>query len=282
MLGRDSWQLLSGVLWKQHQHITWRDVVVSQAGSNAVARSIVQWEKERALMQYHGWTVYLRHKLSGSPGGGSGTRSIGDSMASATESKPTARVAFMVTSAQKEELKERLGYTADQIKKMTPVEASLTLHHNVEPSQAADGLPGLVQSFQDQQQKEAEQRIQEQKEAEERIRKQEAEQKMMKEQMEASMKVPDETETEPRPTGFLTSLPFASRNELADESMKKTNDERIWWEIMETDSKGETSRVALYLDREEAEAGLEVRRSLAENRQSVSTFQLRQREREPK
>jgi hypothetical protein len=45
--------------------------------------------------------------------------------------KKIARVAFMITSSQKVELQERLGYEATDIKGLTPMEALLILEHDI-------------------------------------------------------------------------------------------------------------------------------------------------------
>lgn len=56
-----------------------------------------------------------------------------------------ARVAFMVTAAMRQELTERLAYSEEQIKRLTPLQASLVLHHDVPSHEVESKLPDLEQ-----------------------------------------------------------------------------------------------------------------------------------------
>lgn len=58
-----------------------------------------------------------------------------------------AKVAFMITSSMKQELKDKLGYDADQIKQMTPQQASIVLYHAVSPDTFDGRLPILEEEF---------------------------------------------------------------------------------------------------------------------------------------
>ena len=54
-----------------------------------------------------------------------------------------ARVAFMVTSTMRQELTERLSYSEEQIKRLTPLQASLILQHDVPSHEVSIKLPEL-------------------------------------------------------------------------------------------------------------------------------------------
>jgi hypothetical protein len=55
----------------------------------------------------------------------------------------------MVTATMKAELKDRLGYEASDIRKLTPVQASLILQHDVTPADQSTRLAILVQAHHD-------------------------------------------------------------------------------------------------------------------------------------
>lgn len=58
-----------------------------------------------------------------------------------------ARVAFMITAAQRSALVNKLGYTAHQIKQLTPLEATIILEHSIQPIEMESRLKTLVQEY---------------------------------------------------------------------------------------------------------------------------------------
>ena len=66
-------------------------------------------------------------------GGGDG----GDAAEGDGEGRTKARVAFMITAAQRSELSAGLGYGDDEIRKLRPLEALLILQHQVGPGNEA-------------------------------------------------------------------------------------------------------------------------------------------------
>ena len=73
---------------------------------------------------------------SGDGGGGGGV----------ANNNNVVKIPFLITSSMKDALgKERgLGYTVDQIKKMTPLKATLLLQHQVDPKEMENRLPQII------------------------------------------------------------------------------------------------------------------------------------------
>lgn len=143
---------------------------------NSVAASLLRIEKEYGLMRYHGINGYLQQRFGGtsctamsqrqansSPslsGSASGTSTSNGSNGTSGPVS-TAKVAFMITSFMKQSLVDELKYPTDRIKKMTPQQASLALHHQVKPDAFDEVMPQLELEFAQAQQNEQERQQQE-------------------------------------------------------------------------------------------------------------------------
>jgi len=76
---------------------------------------------------------------------------LSEPSSSSKESRKTlARVAFMITQSQKDELSEKLGYSKDEIKKLKPMEAVLILKHDIFPNELEEKLPDFLKQEQEQ------------------------------------------------------------------------------------------------------------------------------------
>lgn len=183
-VSRESWQLVKGVAKQlaETRTLQFRQVLLTQArqpqNPNYTAARILQWDKEIGLIQYYGVTGYMREKkwLSLSSWQSSLTSSLSSSSSSSSPSKDdsttpnahtntkeekdthpneatpnVAQVAFMVTSSMRTELTERLGYEAADIRKLTPVQASLILQNDlhVQLQDRTERLANLVQAHHD-------------------------------------------------------------------------------------------------------------------------------------
>ena len=82
----------------------------------------------------------------------------------------------MITSAMKRNLIDRLGYSLDTIKAMKPQQASLVLHHRIEPQLYQEKIIILEKEFEDEQR---EQQQQQQQQSEEQKKERESEREII-------------------------------------------------------------------------------------------------------
>ena len=184
--GRESFQLARLIVIEKQQSVKTVLLEQAQQEGNITALRLLSWEKEWALMRYHGVVRYLqkapwwrsvalpgfvqrrRGFLSGcrsmnslvdapiSNGGSSQNSSNSDESTARSKQQEeesnnsVARVAFMVTSGMKMELQE-LGYSVQQVRAMTPVTSSLVLQHQVPPQDYEERVPTLVQAYEQEQ-----------------------------------------------------------------------------------------------------------------------------------
>ncbi len=128
---------------------------VSTNDVNIVAIKLLQLHRELNLMRYHGIQNYIRQwwlmrKSSDSINNGNTPISTNNNkifneygqtkVNSRTENKKSvARVAFMITTDMRKKLSNNLGYTAQDIRSLTPQEAMLLLEHGVMKDGVVDG-----------------------------------------------------------------------------------------------------------------------------------------------
>lgn len=155
----------------------------AQESRNRTALSVLRTQKEWNDMRYYGMAAYFRHKMpmptlvgaesswkspfstassssssstttaaSGADPSPSTTADASTTSSSAPSPPPAAKVAFMVTARMKGQLSE-LGYSAEDIKQMTPVEASLLIDNKVSPADRAARLPELVKDYEEEQER---------------------------------------------------------------------------------------------------------------------------------
>jgi hypothetical protein len=291
-----------------------KPVLLEQARqSNLVATSMLQIEREFGLFRYHGWRGYLQDRLMGTmrrrlfPSSQDENLNPTTSESSDGGLSPDvgAKVAFMITSSMKQELKDNLGYDADQIKKMTPQQASIVLFHNVSPEAYKERLPILEAEFAREQ--EEKQRQQEQSRVLELQKEQEEERKRFEtftppqtstvtlsatpsiisggtslENTTASnpLVLSDAKEGTKLPGGSIPYVPkeYIESEETtlrymgsADELPLKFRDREsgfseIWYEVVEINPNGERLRVGLYQEKDEALLGLETREMIRDKR----------------
>ena len=131
-----------------------------QRPPNSVAASLLRADRELGLVRYHGLYGYVERaggvrslllRLPPPPGAGAGAGAGavpgrdgrggsgdgGDAAEGDGEGRTKARVAFMITAAQRSELSAGLGYGDDEIRKLRPLEALLILQHQVGPGNEA-------------------------------------------------------------------------------------------------------------------------------------------------
>ena len=160
----------------------------------------------------------------------------------------------MITSSMKSELTDNLGYAADDIKRMTPLQASLVLNHKVAPAEYDEQLPLLEQEYEAEQE-----RLRQQQEAEETERRQKMEQEAAQQQTAAAQEESSNT--------FDTASSSFSPKDLADAIGVESGFEDTWYEVVEIKpNSGDVIRQGLYPNRAEADLGLETR-EMIRNRQ---------------
>ena len=274
-MGRDGIQLAralaSGVI---RQRTPPRPILLEHARqSNQAAVSLLNLDKEFNLMKYHGISQYLRQRfqasrtLTDAASAASGTTQT-SSIDQAASGGGGAKVAFMITATMKQQLSESLGYDEAQIKKLTPTEASLILHHKVSPEQKDDKLPTLLQQHEEEQERI---RLQTEKEElnrakieEEKIKQQQAQQQEESNQFGQEQRI-EQVE--------VSSGGFMSKNLLELDHKNTSGFADNWFEVTET-KEGVTSRVGLYLDEEEAQMGCDTRQLIADRKGSPLKFEV--------
>jgi hypothetical protein len=263
-MGRDGYHLARAVV----QNRTVKSTLLEHARqSNSVAHSLLRVDQQVGLVKYYGLSGYLKQRMQSTTAVAVATSTDDGSSASApttttiTSTATNGKVAFMVTASMKQELKERLGYDMDQIKTMTPTQASLILSQSIAPDAMEERLPVAEQEYEAQRKQEYE--AQHKKQQEEEVQEQENLRLSTKQEEERMMVDPQHpfAEMATTTTWFANTGGYASRNLLNDpEDDGGFGD--VWFEVTETKD-GETSRVGLYLDEREGQIGMETRQEIA-------------------
>ena len=119
-----------------------KQLLLDEKTSNVAAVKLLKWDKEFGLLQYYGAQEYLRRWWQArSTSSSSTTPSLPKSQANAEQGGTTARVAFMITSEQRQKLSTDLRYTQQDIRSFKPIEALLLIEHGVKriSSESEDG-----------------------------------------------------------------------------------------------------------------------------------------------
>ena len=149
-VGKDSMQLLNQwmILCRStnSNDTSFRTILLEQATvqNNSVAMFYVRLERDYAHLKYYGIMEHIKRKRLSS--------SVSIKAFSTTTKATTAaaRVAFMITTTQRTLLKTKLGYTNEEIKRLTPLDATLILQHDLTPSESATQLGSLVEAHHNQ------------------------------------------------------------------------------------------------------------------------------------
>jgi len=270
-MGKDGYHLARAVV--EHRSRNVRPLLLDHARqSNSVATGILHVDKEVGLVRYYGVSGYLKQRFQSTSALTTSEDSSSTSGDGTTTTTATAKVAFMVTTSMKQELADRLGYNEDQIKAMTPVQASLILNESIAPNEMATRLPQAEAAYEEQRQKE-----------EENAR-QKAEQQQQQRHQEAAVSA--DADDQPAASSaalgshssqFFSDGGYRSRDELAEVQNSTIGaffSASEWFEIIETDTAGLESRVGLYQDKDEAELGLKTRRDIAEAKTTNLKFDI--------
>jgi len=327
-VGRDSWNLTRLVVVEYRNSRSKdnvRSLLLDQARqANTVAHGFLKVDKEVGLMKYYGLLGYMKRYLQGmtwfsrltsSQGDGGRNATIGGNPSSTSSSLTTteenggglsssssssssegndvgttAKIAFMVTASMKQELSEGLGYTMDQIKTMTPLQASLILNERISPQDMEIRLPIAEEAY-----------------ASAARKRQQDEEEARKIQAQTTTLVGTQASPIPHPpppsaataatTSSTTTMithdtqhfgvglgyyhsrndfafqqegtPSSSTNDNTGSSTKEKTffDTSEWYEVVEIDEDdGSITRVGLYLDEDEATLGMLTRKEVTEAR----------------
>jgi hypothetical protein len=269
---------------------TLKPVLLDQARqSNRVATSLLQIEKGYGLLKYLGIRGCIRQCIRVL----SSNRSVTDASNNSSAAVPSdvskdtvpksTMIAFMITSSMKHRMQETLGYSVDQIKKMTPLQASLVLNHHVSPDQYDDQLPLLEKEY-EQEQEEWQNQEKERSKVEYEFQGRPLEQEI------PMMDVPPSHNELPlHDTVRDSSSTSLSPAQLASVIGAENGFDDTWFEVVEVQPDGETVRQGLYPNVAEAALGREARemirdRQMERDRQCqdenslpfYSTFEIRQ------
>ena len=279
---------------------------------NTLAISLLKIDKEIGLVRYWGLAEYLRqNQLSFSLASSSNrvsAKQTSTSEADALESSDvesyhtltepqasTAKVAFMITSSMKRDLMDGLGYSSEEIKRMTPQQASLVLHHRLAPDLFEENIAIL------------EKNLQEMKQQEQQYPKDEALQAKTDSETDsetdsqatttAKLNTPNENsnnDTTPEsPLLLSSSSPNTSqeqpisqapgddgRDATATTPLDESDAENLWYEVVEVQNDGNVEinqiRHGLYKDRDEALLGLETRQDIQSKREREQQERFRE------
>lgn len=114
----------------------------SSSSPNFAAVKLLHWDKEFGLVQYYGVQEYARRWLKSRSSYSSSTTSpsisqateqvkVGGTSSSIKNNNNVARVAFMITSEQRQRLSVDLGYTQQDIRSFKPIESLLLIENKV-------------------------------------------------------------------------------------------------------------------------------------------------------
>uniref|UniRef100_A0A7S0XM92 Uncharacterized protein n=1 Tax=Skeletonema marinoi TaxID=267567 RepID=A0A7S0XM92_9STRA len=118
----------------------------SSASPNLAAVTLLHWDREFGLLQYYGVQEYSRRWMKSRSSSSTTSASIsqateevgGTSINKSTNNNNVARVAFMITSEQRQKLSVNLGYTQQDIRTFKPIEALLLIENNVKKTSDDD------------------------------------------------------------------------------------------------------------------------------------------------
>mmetsp|Transcript_26842 Transcript_26842/g.65234 ORF Transcript_26842/g.65234 Transcript_26842/m.65234 type:complete len:338 (+) Transcript_26842:108-1121(+) len=314
-VGRDGFQLARAIFKDSttKRAVSFKPVLLDQARrSNLVANSLLQVDRQIGLVRYYGFMGYFQQQfqarfsssLPPSTTSEDSSSATTETTADSTSPPNKARIAFMITGSMKQELSEQLGYDLDEdIKKMTPLQASLILHYRIPVDEMEEKLPLVEERYEKKLEEDA---LKQQQQAEEMGKQRAAQMEMKKAEaarqeaqgeasaaVEASAdaaNVQQETPAAQAPSSAPSPLTIASFSAAADEfqssnmllSSSSDNNNNFngfgdsWFEVIETNpATGESSRVGLYQEEEEAILGLKTRQEIAERRETDLTFELK-------
>ncbi|CAJ1953863.1 unnamed protein product [Cylindrotheca closterium] len=300
-MGRDGFQLASAIFKDSttKRAVSFKPVLLDQARQyNLVARSLLQVDRQIGLVRYHGIMGYFQQQWQARFSSSlppSTTTPEGSSPAD-TSQPNKARIAFMITGSMKQELNEQMGYLDEDIRKMTPLQASLILHYRIIPDEMEEKLPVVEAEYEKQREEDA---VKQQQEAEERERLRAAQQVEMKKaealrkeqaastaesktEVNAQQETPSAPYVAPAPLTVASfsaaANNFQSSNTLLSPSADGTTNGfgDSWFEVNEIDPKtGEATRVGLYQEEEEATLGMKTRQEIADAKETNLTFELK-------
>jgi hypothetical protein len=98
---------------------------------NLAAVKLLHWDKEFGLVQYYGIQEYVRRWFKSRSSISQATEQGGGTSTKNNNNNNAARVAFMITSEQRQKLSVDLGYTQQDIRSFKPIESLLLIEYNV-------------------------------------------------------------------------------------------------------------------------------------------------------
>lgn len=294
-VGRDGYHLARAIIQDTttRRAVSFKPVLLEHARqANAVANSLLQVDKHVGLVRYYGILGYVKQRLQPALRTEDFNRLSTQSFATSSTTTSTARVAFMITASMKEELTDKLGYELDQVKQLTPLQASLVLHHRITAESFEEQLPLAEKEHQEHLARDERQRKLEIKE-QEKIH----EELEMKKQEQLKLQAIEKQQQQEQPQQQLSSggsgsssgrqplrtvsggsaFAYHSTNLLLSPTSDPENEfGSSWYEVIETNHETDViSRVGLYQDEREAILGMETRQDIADHKGRPLEFEMK-------
>jgi hypothetical protein len=317
--------------------ISRQSILVGQASqNNVVALHLLKAQKQINLIQYYGLMLYLRNELrwnapllqfstntnhkasnavvtstaqsettalspSSSDDDNNNNNASANPFAIPAAAPPkVGKIAFMITASMRLDL-AALEYAPDQIKKLTPIQASLLLQNGVGSAEMKHRLPELQAAYEQEQQKVADdarrrkEELQRMEELRLRLIAEEEERQQQEKRIagtaitgaeapehaiepgtaaatlpkhESAAQVAPAMHTESSFLGSKAQTEPASSGTLWHQIIQRRNSDNS------NEKDGDEKVIAMFLDQKEAEYGLQAHRELAEKRQEDISFRL--------
>eukprot|EP00978_Attheya_sp_CCMP212_P047201 scaffold421259_cov45-Attheya_sp.AAC.7 len=214
-------------------------------------------------------------------------------LASSSSTRKQARVAFMITAAQKQVLQTKLGYQVTEIKQMTPLEALLIVENQISKHETyKEVVQALVEENKELERQAAlehEEELRKEEEHQESIQRVTLEaphtnkKETINDEVDRLLLLSSENPTNPKEDAELKEKTPVSLEEGVEANLTSMEEEtattkestshgdKEWFEVLEIDGDRNTKVVALFDSPKEAEEFVRIKQDLASTHEEVDT-----------